>query len=250
MVKHFIVMSSAYSIGKRIALDYYDEDILQMDIIQKDIDFIYNKCGKDASISTHFIQTEEKGWDKVIELDKFFADAILLSSKEEFVDLILKDLSLRGIDIAKYILTKVPCTHLKLQKLVYMCYADYICQYGKKLFDDTIYAYRLGPVIDSVYQKYKKSGYGYLAAEDDTKMYNEETKKLPIRSRILSSTDGLDKIISIDKTLEKYSKYEAIYLVNLTHQEETPWSKSGAGSEMYQEIKDDIIIKYHKFEVI
>jgi uncharacterized phage-associated protein len=250
MIKHFVVMSSAYSIGKRIALDYCDDDILQMDVIQKDIDFIYDKCGKDAPISTHFIQTEERGWDKVIELDKFFENTKLLSSKEEFVDLILKDLSLKGIDIAKYILTKVPCTHLKLQKLVYMCYADYICKYGKKLFNDTIYAYKLGPVISSVYKEYKKSGYGYLAVEDDTETYNEETKKMPIRSRILSSSDGLNKIMSIDKTLEKYAKYDAKYLVDLTHQEQTPWSKSGAGNKRNQEIKDDIIIQYHKFEVL
>ena len=40
MIKHFIVMASAYSIGKRIALDYFEEDILQMDIIKKDIDYI------------------------------------------------------------------------------------------------------------------------------------------------------------------------------------------------------------------
>ena len=250
MIKHLIVMSSAYSIGKRIALDYCDEDILQMDVIQKDIDYIYKKCGKDAPISTHFIHTEKKCWDEVAATDKFFKDAKLISTKEEFVDLILKDSILKGIDIAKYILTKVPCTHLKLQKLVYMCYADYICKSGKKLFDDTIYAYRLGPVVDTVYQKYKKSGYSCLEVEDDKELYDEEKKKMPIRSRILSSTDGLDKIISIDKTLEKYSAFEAITLVGLTHREKSPWSISGAAKEMYQKIDDSIIIKYHKFEEV
>ena len=73
---------------------------------------------------------------------------------------------------------------------------------------------------------------------------------LPIRNGILASADGLEKIISIDKTLEKYSKYEATDLVKLAHQKNTPWSKSGAGSLEYQKIEDDCIIEYHKYEVI
>ena len=40
MIKHIIVMASTYSIGQRIALDYYDKDILQMDVIQKDIVYL------------------------------------------------------------------------------------------------------------------------------------------------------------------------------------------------------------------
>lgn len=252
MIKHFIVMASAYSKGKRIALDYFEEDILQMDIIQKDIDYILKKCGRDTPISTHYIQTSEPGWDKVVELDKFFEKAELISTKEEFVKILLMDRSLKGIDIAKYILTKVPCTHLKLEKLVYMCYADYLCHEGKKLFEDKIYAYKLGPVIKSVYGKYKKSGYETIKAdkdeEDDTYTYDETTKKMPIRSRILSSSDGLKKLISIDKTLEKYSKYSAEQLVEITHKKNTPWSKAGAGFLSYRIIKDSLITKYHKNE--
>ena len=46
----------------------------------------------------------------------------------------------------------------------------------------------------------------HLTLEDNTKKYDEEEKILPVRSRILASADGLEKIISIDKTLERYSK--------------------------------------------
>ena len=243
-------MASAYSIGKRIALDYFDQDILQMDVIQKHLDFIIKKCGEDVPISTHFIQTEKPGWDEVIKLDKFFANAKLVKTKEEFVKLLMKDRDLKGIDIAKYILTKVSCTHLKLEKLVYLCYANYMCQYKNKLFDDKIYAYRLGPVIESVYAKYKKSGSDCLAVEDDTFKYNEKAKKMPIRSRLLSSKDGLAKVMSIDKTLTKYAKYSASDLVNLTHKKSSPWEKAGAGNFPYVEISDDLILKYHKYETL
>ena len=96
-------MASSYSTGKRIALDYFEDDVLQMDMIQKDLDYILKKCGKDVPISTHFLQTEKSGWDEVREHDKFFDDAQVVSSKEIFVELLLKDRILIGLDIAKYI---------------------------------------------------------------------------------------------------------------------------------------------------
>lgn len=250
MIKHYIIIASAYSIGERIALDYYSDDILSMETIQKDIDYVMDKCGKDVPISSHFIQVEEKGWDAVRKKDKFFDGVKLVATKEEFVKLLLADQKLLGIDIAKYILTKKPCTHLKLEKLVYMCYADYLCETQSKLFEDKIFAYRLGPVIESVYEKYKKSGLDCLEVEDDTFMYDETTKKMPSRSRILSVEDGLKKLISIDKTLEKYSKYSASELVDMTHQTDTPWSQAGAGSMASKIIEDDLIMKYHQYEQV
>lgn len=62
MIKHFIILASTYSQRTRIALDYYDESILQMDVIKKDFDYIIEKIGEDAPISTHYIQTKKVGW--------------------------------------------------------------------------------------------------------------------------------------------------------------------------------------------
>lgn len=248
MIKHFIILASAYSQRTRIALDYYDESILQMDVIKKDLDYIIKKIGEDAPISTHYIQTKKIGWKEVEKQDKFFAKTQLIKNKEEFINLLLKDRKLKGIDIAKYILTKIPCTHLKLEKLVYLCYADYLCAENKKLFDDKIYAYRLGPVIESVYEKYKKSGQDLV--EDDKKTEDESKKKLPIRSRIIASENGIQKILSIEKTLKKYGNYSASQLVDITHKSSSPWSKAGAGTSQYEEISDELIIKFHKYELI
>ena len=251
MIKHYIIIASAYSIGKRIALDYYSEDILSMEIIQKDIDYIMDKCGKDVPISSHFVQVEEKGWDAVRKKDKFFDGVKLVATKEEFVKLILADQKLLGIDIAKYILTKKTCTHLKLEKLVYMCYADYLCKEDAKLFDDTIYAYRLGPVIKTVYEKYKKKRTLLSkepAVEDDKIMYDRQEEKMQIKSRILASKDGLKKIISIDQTLDKFGDYTATQLVDITHKKTSPWYKVGCGEIKDQIISDEMIKKYHKYE--
>ena len=242
MIKHYIIISSAYSLGKRVALYYCDKDILQMDVIKKDINYIKDKCGTLIQISTHFIQMEEEGFDKVQEYDKFFEGVEVINTKEEFVDIILKDRNLSGIDVARYILTKVPCTHLKLEKLVYMCYADYLCNENKKLFNDIIYAYKYGPVIKSVYDIYKKNGYEMI---DDKETYDEESRKLPIKSRLLVAEDGLKKIISINKTIEKYKDYDANELVSLTHKEFSPWFVAGAGELINEEITDELIKTYH-----
>ena len=248
MTKHFIILGSAYSIGTRIALDYYDDKILQMDVIKKDLHFIMEKLKPNAPISTHYIETEKAGWEEVGKYDKYFDGVKLIDTKEEFVDLVLKDKKLKGIDVAKYILAIVPCTHLKLEKLVYLCYAEYLCKEKKKLFDDKIYAYKFGPVVESVFERYKKSGSNYV--EDDKKTEDETKRKLPIRSRIIVAEDGVDKLFSINETLEKYGKYSASFLVSITHKESSPWTKAGAGTSQYQEISDDLILKYHKYESI
>lgn len=248
MIKHCIVVASAYSIGTRIALDYCDED-LKLELLEQKIDYIIKECGEDISISTHFIQTESKNWKSVVETDKFFKDVKLISTEQEYVKILLADRDLIGLDVAKYILTKIPCTHLKLEKLVYMCYADYLCCEGKKLFEDKIYAYRLGPVVKSVYTKFKRSGFGFLSDEDNKKLYNTEQRKMPIQSRIIASKDGVKKLSSIDATLEVYGKMTASELVDLTHSSLGPWECSGSGKCHDKEITDELIKKYHQYEI-
>lgn len=88
----------------------------------------------------------------------------MVGNVEDFIRLIQVDRVLTGMDIAKYILSKQPCTHLKLQKLVYYCFADYLCEAHDKLFQDEIYAFELGPVIQSVREKFK--GFRYIDTEN------------------------------------------------------------------------------------
>lgn len=64
-------------------------------------------------------------------------------------------------------MSKIKCTQLKLQKLVYFCFADYLCDTGKELFTDKIYAFKYGPVVDSVWKKYKDYGYEDIDNENE-----------------------------------------------------------------------------------
>ncbi len=247
MITHYIIMSSSYSEGKRIALDYAIDDEVEYIQLKTILSKITEKCGKDVSISTHFVQTDSKNWSSVVEKDYFFKDVKVIDTVGQFIKLINKDRLLIGLDVAKYILSKVKCTHLKLEKLVYLCYADYLCKYDKKLYDDKIYSYKYGPVVKSVYDKYK----GLKEIKDDDEDIDAtDIFEMPSKSRILFAKDGIDKIKSIDETLEKYSQYSALELVELTHNESTPWYVSGEGKFIDKIITDDIIKEYHCNEIV
>lgn len=247
MITHYILMSSSYSEGTRIALDYTIKEEQDYFKLKDIVPYIVGVCGKDVSLSTHCIQTESEDWQDVIKKDSFFRDVKVIKNKEEFVALIEQDRELCGLDVAKYILSKVKCTHLKLEKLVYLCFAEYLCEYDKELYKDKIFAYKYGPVVKSVYEKYK--GYGYKEIEkeniDATDIY-----EMPSRSRILFARDGVLKIKSIDDTLDKYGILSTTELVDLTHKKNTPWYLSGQGSFINKIIKNDIIKKYHCNECI
>ena len=150
MVTHFIFMSSSYSLGTRIALDYIVTDASIQEELKHHLERIVAECGKDVSISTHMIQADDEKWESVCSADHFFKGVKVIESLDKFIKLIQKDRTLQGVDIAKYILSKITCTQLKLQKLVYFCFAEYLCDTGKELFTDKIYAFKYGPVVDTV----------------------------------------------------------------------------------------------------
>lgn len=249
MTTHFIFMSSSYHLGTRIALDYIVTDFNAQENLKRNLDKIVDECGKDVSISTHMLQTNDETWKSVQEADYFFKDVKLIKTVEEFIKLIQRDRKLEGIDIAKYILSKIKCTQLKLQKLLYICFADYMCNTGKKLFTDRIVAYKYGPVVEDVYKKYRK--YGYKLIEEAKDIESDSKYEMPSKSRILFAEDGTEKIISIEKTLNKYGNLSASELVELTHRENTPWDRTYKGTFFLNPvIENDIIKAYHKFEQI
>ena len=249
MITHFIFMSSSYSLGKRIALHFIVNDEHIQDELKIVLDRIINECGKDVSISTHMIQAEDTTWESVCMTDHFFKDVEVIDNIDKFIKLIKKDRKLEGIDVAKYILSKIKCTQLKLQKLVYFCYADYLCDAGKELFTDSIYAFKYGPVVDTVYQRYKK--YGYKPITEEKEDIDSNVSELPAKSRILFAEDGTEKILSIDTTLRKYGQLTAAQLVDLTHRENAPWTMTRKGTWIfYSQMKPEIIRNYHKFEML
>ena len=240
MIKHCIIMGSSYKQGTRIALDITESCLINQKFIEDLIISIKRECEWDAPLSMHFIQTDSNEWSSVEQFDPFFRGVKSYQDISEFAEALKRDGTLFGIDVAKYILSMMHhCTHLKLQKLTYLCYADYLCSHYHKLFEDTIYAFDYGPVVKSVYDSFK--GSRYIESQEEIQ---KKTHELPTRSRILCSDHGLEKLKSIDSTLRRYCLMDASELVELTHQNGTPWEKSYHGGT-YEVIQDATIIKYH-----
>lgn len=248
MAEHFIIMSSAYTEGIRVALDFIVTEVQNADVVQDAMREIKEECGNDVPLSTHMIGTASDTWQSVVDYDPFFEDVVCVSSVQEFIAKVKKSRVLTGLDVAHYILTMVRCTHLSLEKLAYFSYADYLCESGERLFEDKIYAFGYGPVVDTIYRAYKNSGYEYVSPQEDSAV-TPDVGEMPAKSRILFARGGLDKLLSVNRTVEKYGALSARELVGLTHRKDSPWSMADS-SKKFQVISDELILERHQAECI
>ena len=116
-----------------------------------------------------------------------------------------------AVDIAKYVVQKYkekfdrPLDELKLHKLLYLLYREYIIQYDGKLFEENFYGWKFGPILKSVRKQYE-------SLNDCNIELNENIKKL------------------INDILDKYGKKSSWSLSRLTHGE-ISWKNSRIGIE-------------------
>lgn len=114
-------------------------------------------------------------------------------------------------------------TNLKLEKLLYYAQGYYLAKKNAPLFDDKIIAWDHGPVVNDVYQKYKKFGSSKIEIEDN-KIYEAKIDK---------DTEQI-----LIKVYEKYAQYSAWKLSDMTHQEE-PWKLTKKNEEITKELMGD-----------
>lgn len=239
MYDHYIILSSCYAEGCRIVLD-----TTRQDEFLKNKNRLLKRFGGILPISIHIIPTNGIDFDSVIQVDHYFDDVRVIKSYNEFVGLVALDRKLSGLDVALYILAKEQCSHFKLEKLTYLCYADYLCKYEKPMFVDKIYAYQYGPIVKGVLKKFGKK---YDAADDKTtkSIASKTLKENFMKSRILNADDGIKILYSIDDTLKKYGKESTNRLIQMTHKENSPWDRAGRGLKKNRRITDTMILKYH-----
>ncbi|MDD4358754.1 MAG: DUF4065 domain-containing protein [Candidatus Pacebacteria bacterium] len=119
-------------------------------------------------------------------------------------------------------------THLKLQKILYFAQCAYLSLYNKPLFDDEIKAWQYGPVISSIYDKYKVQENKILQKD---KNFNENTLDEDIK-------DFLDDIWNY------FSKFSTTELVNITHMH-APWKNAYTGDKD-SVIENEVLRQYYK----
>ena len=100
--------------------------------------------------------------------------------------------------------------NLKLNKLCYYAQAWCLKNLGRPLFDDTIEAWKYGPVIPDVYYTFRICGDGPIAAPVDE--FDESSL----------SSEELSLLLDVYMT---YSKYTSRALIDKTHDPSGPWSQ-------------------------
>jgi len=245
MAFHFIAISSDYVLGRRVGWHYASEGKLDKSYIRSFMEKVEQDCG-DIQFGIHKLSTESMDWESVLEKDSFFQDVIKTDNVEYFIKQITGGKELKAYDVAKFILTFTPISHLKLQKLLYYAYAEYFLATGKKLFKEPLVAFKYGPVVEDVFYKFRSNGSSSIDYIEDEVFVITAAKitATPSFLRIISSEDGLNAAKSILKVIKQYMVYDARELVRKTHEAGGPWDT------VYIEgkncvITDDLISQYH-----
>lgn len=135
-----------------------------------------------------------------------------------------------AFDIVPYILRSTAkssvgsVTPLKLQKLLYYAQAWSLVFRGEALFYENIEAWVHGPVVPSIYQRYKQYSYNVLPEQNSI----NELKA--------------DEVEVLDIVLMNYGKKSAKFLEELSHLE-YPWLKAREGFCTNQSSNRKILIR-------
>lgn len=122
--------------------------------------------------------------------------------------------------VANNILTRgfAEITPMKLQKLLYITYKEYLATTGNKLFNEPFEAWKYGPVVRCVYDEFKSFG---------SRPITEFAKDAEGKAFMVS--ENLDPKLKaiLDDVFSRYSNESGVELSKLTHfNEKSAWKKA------------------------
>ena len=113
-------------------------------------------------------------------------------------------------DVANFIiLEKNGLSHRALQKLLYYAQGFYLATYDEPLFDNTLEAWKFGPVNGSIWGRFKGVGYNYIEISDE--------------SSTATLTDA--KKIFLSGLLAAFALIPEHTLIHMSHTD-IPWEKN------------------------
>lgn len=118
-------------------------------------------------------------------------------------------------------------TNLKLQKILYFAQAASLALNDQPLFEEEIEAWKFGPVVPTIYQRYKQFGNSPLGVEEYTEVIDADTKNL------------------LENIWEIFGKFSASELVNITHNH-TPWKEAFYANKADTIISKSALAEYYK----
>lgn len=135
-------------------------------------------------------------------------------------------------------------SNLKLQKILYFVQAYFLIQRGLPCFKEKIEAWDFGPVVPVAYKEFKKFAGMDIPTMNYYIVFNKngslDVKCAEFENDFISDEDK----VLINKIVDKFSKYSATDLVNLT-QHQTPWIDA-INPKQNGEITKESIFEYFK----
>lgn len=124
-------------------------------------------------------------------------------------------------------------TPMQIIKLVYIAHGFSLALLRRPLLNESVEAWRYGPVVPSLYRRLKKFGSKEVDEVLPPAFFGLRAEQLdPADEKLLSAVFG------------KYGNLNGIQLSHLTHRKGTPWYESFSPDEMGTPI-DDAVIKTH-----
>lgn len=125
------------------------------------LDRLNSLLADQGDFSVQCLATSSETWESVVQYDRYFESMYCIDYKgdesiNEFVSIIKANKILTAQDIAKFVLSNVECTYSKLQKLVCLCYADYLEKTGKAIIAESPVSSPDGPGFESLSREYGK----------------------------------------------------------------------------------------------
>lgn len=121
--------------------------------------------------------------------------------------------------------------HMKLQKLVYLCYGWWLVEHDAPILDEAPQVWRHGPVFASLYDALK--GFGHAPISTMQRRFFSE-----VPDRV--DDDDQESVDLIEWVWQRYGRYDQFYLSNLTHQPNTPWHKTAKAYQFRVPMSTDI----------
>jgi uncharacterized phage-associated protein len=154
-------------------------------------------------------------------------------------------ISIANFFIEKAISSGKPLTNMQAVKLTYIAHGWYLGLTGQPLLDELAQAWKFGPVVPSVYEKFKLCGRNPITAPASQAL-NSDT----VNSYSLSN----DELVPfLDKIWETYGKYSGSALSDMTHRPGTPWdevyNRQGGKENRDVYIPNDLIERHYKLLV-
>ena len=142
-------------------------------------------------------------------------------------------MTVKAIDAANYLVYLMSdicddLTNMKINKLLYYAQGYYMRKHGIPMFDECFEAWEHGPVVPSVYTKYKTYGDNPITVWDDLRL-NEVND---------AASDTLMDVA------REYGKYTASALRNMTHALGGPWDQVYSANLKHIEIPAALIKRY------